>query len=95
MSELGQKRVSPPSDPATPSSASGVSASADISGAPTDSDVYVCLSHALRAWDGRDDVAVYLVHDSGTSAHLVAVPELFWKAHKKPAMFGCMGLMEM
>jgi len=54
-----------------------VSASADTSGASTDSDVYVCLSHALRAWEGRDDVAVYLVHDSGTSAHLVDVPGLF------------------
>ena len=95
MSGLGQKRVSPPSDPAPPSDAHGVSASADTSGASTDSDVYVCLSHALRAWEGRDDVAVFLVHDSGTSAHLVDVPELFWKAHKKPAIFGCMGLMEM
>ena len=67
MSGLGQKRVSPPSDPATPLDATSVSASADTSGALTDSDVYVCLSHALRAWEDRDDVAVFLVHDSGTT----------------------------
>ena len=53
-----------------------MSASADTSGAPSDSDVHVCLSNALSALEGRDDVTIFLVHDSGTSAHLVDVPEL-------------------
>ena len=54
-----------------------MSASAGVVGAPTDSDVYVCLSHALRAWNDRDDVTIFLVHDSGTSAHLGDVAGMY------------------
>ena len=83
----------PPSDSATPSRATGVvasadaseaptgvtgvPASADASEAPTDSDVYVGLSHANNACDGRDSVTVFVVHDSGTLAHLVNDAALF------------------
>ena len=86
-------RVSSPSDSATPSGVTGVAASADASEAPTgvtgvpasadaseaptDGDVYVGLSHANNASDGRDDAAMFLVHDSSTSAHLVNDAALF------------------
>lgn len=84
-------RVSSPSDSATPSGVTGVAASADASEAPTGAtgvpasadastdhgDVYVGLSHANNACDGRDDATMFLVHDSGTSAHLVNDAALF------------------
>ena len=70
-------RASPSSDSATPSRATGVAASADASEAPTDSDVYVGLSRANSACDGRDSVTMFVVHDSGTSAHLVNDAALF------------------
>ncbi|MFZ9065560.1 MAG: hypothetical protein ACO22U_18125 [bacterium] len=54
-----------------------MSASAGTSGLPTDSDVCVCLSHALCAWNGRDNVDIFLMHDSSASAHLVDVAGLF------------------
>ena len=49
----------------------------------------------MSALESRDDVVIFLVHDSGTSAHLVDVPELFLEGSQEACHVRVYGVIEM